>query len=685
MEQVWLKLHQFPQLTKATSAIAIKVSIVVFATIMVFFQDLTIIFNDALQNEATSYMLAIPFLLIYLVYRKRKMVKASIPLESSKLFKKLLFNEIVGAFLLFASFLLYWYGSYTFTPLEYHVFALPIFTSACILILFNGETFKQLLFPIAFLFLLVPPPEEIFYHLGSLLASLSSELAYYLLRLFAFPVTLTAEYGTPIILLTQQNGSTVPLTVDTACSGIYSQIGFLIFSLFIAYIIRDKAWKKTIIFFVGFPLIYLINVLRIFTIGIIGYYHGEDLALNVFHSFGGWILIFLGTLVLLVTSEKIFKVHFSAKQIEKCSECSQTHATGNSFCFGCGRIQEIRFNRVDKKDIAKATSLILAVIMILSLQTPVFALTGGPAELIVQTAKGVDVTTEIFPQISGHTLQYLGRDEAFETEAKQDASLIYAYFPNNNTREVIWAFMEIASTKSSLHRWETCLITWPLSHGYLSKVNQIELKDVQLLQNPPIIGRYFIFQDKRSNLTQVVLYWYEASVFEVNSTYQQKYVKISLIAYPNSLEEVQELKNQLFTFATTITGYWQPIRTWSPIALLISQNGDKLIIVTMSLLLVILGLHVFEKREKRKQNDIACEKLSEPNKQMISAVHETEKNMLPTLNNITKTYENIVRKIVNKEKLVQKLSEAEKIGLIKREIANRQDEPVQTWSTQCSV
>jgi len=214
---------------------------------------------------------------------------------------------------------------------------------------------------------------------------------------------------------------------------------------------------------------------------------------------------------------------------------------------------------------------------------------------------------------------------------------------------------------------------------------QIELKDVQLLQNPPIIGRYFIFQDKRSNLTQVVLYWYEASVFEVNSTYQQKYVKISLIAYPNSLEEVQELKNQLFTFATTITGYWQPIRTWSPIALLISQNGDKLIIVTMSLLLVILGLHVFEKREKRKQNDIACEKLSEPNKQMISAVHETEKNMLPTLNNITKTYENIVRKIVNKEKLVQKLSEAEKIGLIKREIANRQDEPVQTWSTQCSV
>jgi len=47
--------------------------------------------------------------------------------------------------------------------------------------------------------------------------------------------------------------------------------------------------------------------------------------------------------------------------------------------------------------------------------------------------------------------------------------------------------------------------------------------------------------------------------------------------------------------------------------------------------------------------------------------------------------ENIVGKTVNKEKLVQKLSEAEKIGLLKREIANGQDELVQTWSTQCSV
>jgi hypothetical protein len=40
---------------------------------------------------------------------------------------------------------------------------------------------------------------------------------------------------------------------------------------------------------------------------------------------------------------------------------------------------------------------------------------------------------------------------------------------------------------------------------------------------------------------------------------------------------------------------------------------------------------------------------------------------------VCEAYENIVGKTVNKEKLVQKLSEAAKTGLIKRERANGQD------------
>ena len=657
MEKIQLKPQRASRITQETLAVALKITIVTLTTVIVFFQDLAIIFNDALQNETTSYILVIPFLLTYLIYRKRKMIKAAIPLPSSKLFKKVPLNEIIGAFLFLASFLLYWYGSYTFTPLEYHILTLPIYTSACILILFNTKTLKQLLFPITFLFLLTPPPAEITYNLGALLSTISSELAYHLLKIFGFPVSLTAEYGTPVITITQQNGTAMSLAVDIACSGIHSQIGFLIFALFIAYIVRDKTWKKAAIFLLGFPLIHLLNVLRITIIGIIGYYYGGDMALNTFHLFGGWILIFFGTLILLATSEKLFKIQILAKQTQECPECNPTVATDSSFCFTCGRIQKIHFNKINKKDIAKTAVLILSVILILSIQTSVFALTEGPAEIIVQTAKGEQVPTEILPQIPGYTLRFMYRDKAFEQRAKQEASLAYAYSPHNKTKEVVWVALEIASTKSPLHSWEYCLITWWLSHGRQPKVNQIELSDVQLLENPPIIGRYFIFQHTKTNSTQAVLYWYETSIFKTNSTTEQKHVKISLIAYPDSLQDLPEVKNQLLAIAVVTASYWQPIKTWSQIALLISQNSDKLIIATMALLSVVLIFYNLEKRKERKKNTIAYQKLSKANKQIINAVHQTEKTIMPTLNNISKTYNKITGETVDKEKLMQKLSE----------------------------
>jgi exosortase/archaeosortase family protein len=680
MEKTRLK-QRFPRITQETLTVTIKIAVILFTTVIVFFQDLAIIFNDALQGETTSYMLAVPFLLAYLIYRKRKMIKAAIPLPSSKLFKKVPINEITGGLLFLTSFLLYWYGSYTFTPLEYHTLALPIYASACILILFNTQTLRHLLFPIAFLFLLIPPPEQFIYNLGSLLSTISSELAYHLLKMFGFHVGLTAEYGTPVISMIKQDGTAISFALDIACSGIYSQAGFFIFALFIAYIIRDKTWKKAAVFLLGFPLIYLLNVLRITTIGIIGYYYGENLALNAFHLFGGWVLIFLGALILLAASETLFKMQILTRgnQTDQCPECNLISATDNNFCFACGRIQKILFNKVHKGDIAKTAVIILSVILILSIQTPVFALKKGPAEIIVQTATGEQVSTEILPQLPEYTLRFMYRDETFEKISRQDASLAYAYSPYNETKEVIWVILEIGSANSMLHSWEVCLITWPLSHGYQVKVNQIELSDVQLLENPPIIGRYFIFQYKESNLTQAVLYWYETSVFEVNSTSQQKQIKISIIAYPDTLDDLPEVKNQLLTVATEIASYWQPIKTWSQIALLISQNGDKLITATMALLGVILISYNLEKRKERKRNTVAYQKLSKADKQIINATHETGKNMLPTLNNISKTYNKIARQTIDKEKLMQKLTGAEKIGIIKKDIGNRLDEPVQTW------
>jgi hypothetical protein len=242
--------------------------------------------------------------------------------------------------------------------------------------------------------------------------------------------------------------------------------------------------------------------------------------------------------------------------------------------------------------------------------------------------------------------------------------------------------IEIASTRSSLHRWETCLITWPLSKGCQPKVTQMELDDIKLNENPPIIGRYFAFTYIATNETQAVLYWYETATFTINKTSQQKNAKISVIAYPDSPEDLPNVKIQLTTIAETIANYWQPIKTWSQITMILSQNGLTLTTISIAILSAIILLYILEVQKYVKANTNAYQKLSEINRQMVEMVKETEKKHIATLSNTAATYREKTGKQITKTQLLKRLSEIEKTGIIKRVIANQSDEPIITWKTQ---
>ena len=105
--------------------------------------------------------------------------------------------------------------------------------------------------------------------------------------------------------------------------------------------------------------------------------------------------------------------------------------------------------------------------MLLSIQAPVFALTQGPAQVVIQTPSGVQVNTSNFmlPNIPGYNLNYLYRDTQFEQLSGDDAALVYSYGSSNETASTVWVAVQIAAIVSSEHRWETCLINYPLSQG----------------------------------------------------------------------------------------------------------------------------------------------------------------------------------------------------------------------------
>jgi len=634
-----------------------------------------------------SYVLTIPFLFAYLIYRKRKTIRASISFESSSSPRKIFpYKEIVGALLFFMAVLTYWYGSYKFTPLEFHMVAFPIFVTACTLIMFNIQILRQLAFPILFLLFLIPPPLQIAYQAGAALSTSSSQATYSILKTFGLPVSLATQYGNPVIILQKAEG---PLTfaVDIACSGIYSLIGFLIFTTFIAYIARTSLWKKATIFLTGFPLIYALNILRITIIVLIGNYSGMDLATQTFHLLGGLFLIFIGTLLLLTISEKLFKIRlFTSKpKSTSCSYCNQNPEDELHFCPACGKLLNFSNVQLSKRDICKIAILIISAILIINIQVPVFALTKGPAEVTVQTLGSEQATTQILPEIAGYATKFIYRDTEFEGISQQDASLTYAYIPANRAGTTIFTAIEIAKARYVLHPWEVCLITWPQIQGRQPSIAQLSLRDVQLLENPPITARYFAFQDSETNTTQVILYWYENAIFNIGSTQEQRHVKISLITFVNDLKDISSIEEQLLQFGKAIANYWQPIKTWSKITLIISQNGATLITITITLLTIALVFQSMKNRKEKKSNLQVYKKLALKEERLIlQATHAANREDKSTGIAIASHYQKLARKPIALNVLIQKLDEAYKAGLVKREIANREDEPILVWKPRIS-
>jgi exosortase len=661
----------------ATLALGLKPAILAATIIAFYLQDLTLIFTDAINNEATSYILIIPVILAYLIYRKRKMLMAAITDTDENQPKNTRYYSLLsGVLLCLTVILFYWTGSYTFTPIEYHMFTLPIFAAGLTLILFNPHTLRQALFPIVLLTFLTPPPSEIFYNIGSALSVYSSEASTALVKLFGIPATLTGEYGTPTITITRPDTTMMNFTVDVACSGIYSLLGFFVFAIFIAYIARDKPWKKATLFVIGFPLIYFLNVIRITTMVAIGYNMGEQLALDIFHLLGGWVLIFIGTIILLAISEGILKIDLFSRNKSTCPDCTANNPpTTRNYCTNCGRITKHKPPRFNTKDLAKTIAIITAITFLLWIQMPVFATTHSPAPVLIQTPNGEIGNPQLFPNITGYELSFRGRDTDFERISKQDYSLIFSYMPTDENKTLVWVGLEISSTASSLHRWETCLVTWPQT----PRVAQLDLRDTQILDNPPIMARYFAFQDLQSSQTQLVLYWYETSIFTINDTGQQKQVKISLITFPETPEKVSNMENEILPIAEAIANYWQPIKTWAQISMFISQNGINLAFTTSAFTFATAMVYLYEKRRQEKTRTSAYKKLAFRDQQLIDAIRKTQETTPATVERIKGAYQAISKTESSSEQLEQKLAELSKIGVVKVVTNGNRDEPIKAW------
>jgi exosortase len=176
---------------------------------------------------------------------------------------------------------------------------------AGLVILFQGWTsFRAILFPWAFLLLMIPIPTLILQQVTFPLQMLSAKLATALLELVHVPVL---REGNVIVL------ALMPLDVAEACSGIRSLLTLVTLAIIYGYLMETRIWMRVLLAISAVPVAVAANSFRIFGTGLLVQYWDPDKAEGFFHTFSGW-LIYVVALILLFALHRVLSRIFVDKR-----------------------------------------------------------------------------------------------------------------------------------------------------------------------------------------------------------------------------------------------------------------------------------------------------------------------------------------------------------------------------------
>jgi exosortase len=668
---------------KQNSVVVLSAITVLIMILIVYWRDISLLINEAMYNESVTHIFFVPILVSYLVYRKRDLIKATFALENLR-------QRSMGSFLIEAAglslclfaLLVYWYGSYTFAPLEYHILSLPLFVSGIVLILFGLKTLTGLIFPILFLLFLMPPPSGITYTAGALIGNFTTQAAYFLLKIFGLPAVLDSTYGAPTIAINTPTDTSMVFAVDLPCSGIYSLIAFTMFATFLAYIIQGSYVKKIGLFLIGFILLQTLNIFRISLIVTIGYWLGEEIAMTIFHAAAGWILIFGGILLLLLVGEKLLHLQIfkASKEMPPCFQCDASLKKQESFCSYCGKFLKNLNSRTvfSRKFLIKFFALVVGLLLVTStIHTPTFDFTEG----LTFADPEVNESIEVFPEFSGYQFKFLYRDVGYEELADQDASLLYAYIPLNTSTSTVYVDIGVADSLTNLHNWEVCYVTAETSQGNQPLVSVLDSRDIQLAENPPTVGHYFVFESP-NDYTQISLYWYEKALFNTGLAVEQKFVRLTLIILAANSTAYPMHEKELLTFAQSIAEYWEPLKEQSVFSL--SVTLQQLLLVATTLFMGITGTAEYARKQKKEEKNLRIfeQFVPQDEKLIVQTIQKLNSEGSATTRNIADAIEQATGERPVTGKLTNTLYHLQENGLIEIDIMKVNDEIQLVWKSQ---
>ena len=176
-----------------------------------------------------------------------------------------------------------------------------------LIVLFRGWSFfRALLFPWAFLVLMIPIPAIVFNQITFPLQLLASKVASTTLPWMGVPVL---REGNVIIL------PAMALEVAEACSGIRSLMSLATLAVIYGYLMERRVAVRVLLAVASVPIAVAANSLRIVGTGLLVQYWDPEKAEGFFHEFSGW-LIFVVSLVMLYLLHRIVRIFWPEEETE---------------------------------------------------------------------------------------------------------------------------------------------------------------------------------------------------------------------------------------------------------------------------------------------------------------------------------------------------------------------------------
>jgi exosortase len=264
----------------------------------IFWKPLWTVLTLSITNEHYSHIVLIPVMSVCLLYWDRKPV--FLDTSASRILGTLI---IVTAIII--SFSMQWLVAKD--ALSFQIILLVTGCIGCFIFCYGTRTFQAALFPLLFLYLMVPIPGFL---LEAIIYGLQNGSAAVTRVIFTFLRVPVYREGLSFVL----PGFTIHIAEE--CSSIRSSMALMITSLLAGHLFLRSAWSKFILCFAAVPLALVKNGIRIATLSWLAINVNEGFLFGHLHRDGGilFFLVALAALLLLLRFLQNVEQHLSVNE-----------------------------------------------------------------------------------------------------------------------------------------------------------------------------------------------------------------------------------------------------------------------------------------------------------------------------------------------------------------------------------